>query len=94
MRLLPNVKKFYMAVFGLLIMSRSLEDFREILRSMMIVSMCEKDGNVTSSNQPTMCKFYKNKLLQMITKIPGDLLSEEALTEETGEYKTFTYTYI
>lgn len=61
-----QVATFYKAVMGQLIICQNLETAKKIIRSLLLVSQCETDGNLRNGNE-TEAEKAKNYLMTLIT---------------------------
>lgn len=61
-----QVATFYKAVMGQLIICKNREIAKKIIRSLLLVSQCETDGNLRNGNE-TETEKAKNYLLTLIT---------------------------
>ncbi|XP_036319256.1 uncharacterized protein LOC118733793 [Rhagoletis pomonella] len=74
-----EIKRFYLACIGTLILSRSLEDAKKILHVMLTVATSNYGGNedLDGFHKPSACKIQFDHLMTLLSKnTKGDALAD------------------
>ena len=84
----PRVKAFYLSLLGQLILSRSINAAKEILKGLLIIARSETEG-ITTNDDKTICEIYKIKMKNLLTssneEIPIDDLKQSDVHDEDSD---------